>query len=65
MTKDFIIKKYRTINPNSKWSDLRPMSKEKLVRLVQQAEGNETCFKSSKSSVCNQTHCLWYKDCVK
>jgi len=35
-----------------------------LVRAIQRAEGNLTCFNSNSSGVCGQDACLWREDCV-
>jgi len=37
--------------------------KAELVRMIQQAEGNEPCFDSGKSQECGQENCLWREDC--
>lgn len=38
--------------------------KSDLVRLIQQAEGNQQCFGTNNSGVCGQHACLWREDCV-
>ncbi len=39
------------------------MTKADLVRAIQQAEGNLTCFGTGKAAECGQTACLWRPDC--
>ena len=39
-------------------------SKSELVRTIQQAEGNQTCFASNLSAECDQHSCAWREDCV-
>ena len=39
-------------------------SKSELVRNIQQAEGNESCFDSGKVTLCEQDNCLWREDCA-
>ena len=39
------------------------MKKAELVRAIQLAEGNDTCFETSQASVCGQAECLWRADC--
>lgn len=39
--------------------------KETLIRAIQQAEGNFDCFGTATSGVCDQSGCLWRKDCLK
>jgi hypothetical protein len=44
---------------------LRPgkTPKLELVRLIQATEGNFDCFATATSGECDQTGCLWRKDC--
>jgi len=37
--------------------------KSDLVRTIQQAEGNEQCFDSGRTTLCGQDTCLWRGDC--
>ena len=39
------------------------MKKAELVRAIQAAEGNETCFNTELAAVCGQGECLWRDDC--
>ncbi len=39
------------------------LKKTDLVRAIQQAEGNPTCFCTAFSDQCGQTDCLWRADC--
>jgi hypothetical protein len=39
------------------------MKKSEIVRAIQDAEGNPTCFDTAKADVCGQTICLWRQDC--
>jgi hypothetical protein len=39
------------------------MKKAELVRAIQEAEGNETCFETGKKEDCGQDACLWRGDC--
>lgn len=38
-------------------------SKIALVRHIQSAEGNFSCFATASSGECDQLSCLWRKDC--
>jgi len=38
--------------------------KTELVRMIQQAEGNEPCFDNGKAAQCCQESCLWREDCA-
>ena len=40
------------------------LKKSDLVRIIQQAEGNEPCFDSGKAAQCGQEGCMWREDCV-
>jgi hypothetical protein len=40
------------------------MKKENIIRSIQRAEGNFDCFGRATSGVCDQTNCLWRKDCL-
>ena len=40
------------------------VKKADLVRRIQQAENNETCFETRTASTCGQVVCLWREDCV-
>lgn len=39
------------------------LSKTELVRNIQLAEGNFTCFATAYAGDCDQTGCLWREDC--
>lgn len=39
------------------------LKKAELVRAIQLAEGNETCFESGQVEACGQSDCLWRDDC--
>ncbi|HID48751.1 MAG TPA: SAP domain-containing protein [Chromatiales bacterium] len=38
-------------------------SKISLVRAIQRTEGNFACFATAYDGECDQTGCLWRKDC--
>lgn len=40
-------------------------TKVDLVRLIQDAEGNFSCFATATSGECDQTGCVWRKDCFE
>ena len=39
------------------------LKKLELVRFLQQEEGNPQCFATAYAGVCDQSACLWRKDC--
>lgn len=39
------------------------LKKVDLVRTIQAAEGNFGCFATATDGVCDQTECIWRKDC--
>ncbi len=39
------------------------MKKADLVRAIQAAEGNPTCYETGVSGQCGQDACLWREDC--
>jgi hypothetical protein len=39
------------------------MTKTELIRAVQTAEGNPTCFGSGRAATCGEADCLWREDC--
>ena len=39
-------------------------TKVNLIRKIQQVEGNYECFATTASGDCDQTGCLWRKDCL-
>ena len=39
------------------------LKKADLVRAIQSAEVNDTCFETGRSSGCGQAECLWRADC--
>jgi len=43
----------------------RMRKKMDIVRAIQKNEGNDECFMSKRTSVCDQTGCLWLEDCTK
>jgi len=40
-------------------------NKVELVRSIQVAEGNFNCFATALDGVCDQTACIWRKDCFE
>ena len=40
------------------------LSKKDLIKTIQQAEGNVTCFGTRRNS-CDQLICCWRSDCIK
>jgi hypothetical protein len=41
------------------------MTKAELIRAIQAAENNPTCYRSDRKFNCPETNCLWEKDCKK
>ena len=41
------------------------MKKAELIRAIQAAENNPTCYGSDRKFHCPETSCLWEKDCKK
>lgn len=39
------------------------LKKAELVRAIQDAEGNTTCYETGKAGGCGQEQCLWREDC--
>ena len=39
------------------------MKKAELVRAMQDAEGNITCYDTGNAAACGQEQCLWRDDC--
>jgi len=39
------------------------MKKSDIVRAIQCAEGNESCFDTDRALSCGQDGCLWRDDC--
>ena len=39
------------------------MTKAELIRAVQTAEGNPSCFATGQVEECGETTCLWREDC--
>lgn len=39
--------------------------KNKLIKMIQIAEGNFDCFASASKGECDQKDCLWRKDCFE
>ena len=40
------------------------MNKAQLIRAIQKAKGDIDCFGSDNAENCDQTTCLWRKDCI-
>lgn len=40
------------------------LSKAELVKRIQLGEGNIDCYATTGASTCDQTECLWRKDCL-
>lgn len=40
------------------------LRKAELIRLIQQAEGNDPCFDTGNVDSCGQYQCLWREDCI-
>lgn len=58
--------KLNAIKEIAKQFNLKPgrANKVELIRAIQQAEGNLTCFGSNTSNECGQLNCLWREDCA-
>lgn len=56
MTEVKAIAKARGVKPGK-------MTKESLIRAIQQAENNPECFNTGFSRECGQEQCLWLNDC--
>lgn len=41
------------------------LKKVDLIRTMQREEGNESCFQTRQTDVCDQEECLWREDCLK
>jgi hypothetical protein len=39
-------------------------TKTELIRAIQQAEGNYTCFDTNSAQTCGQDKCSWREDCL-
>lgn len=39
------------------------LNKISLVKKIQTVEGNFDCFASAKNDYCDQSNCIWQKDC--
>jgi len=39
--------------------------KPELIRTIQKSEGNFDCYGSAMSGSCDQSNCLWRKDCLE
>jgi len=39
------------------------MKKRKIIRAIQQDEGNPVCFTTGHKGECGQLDCLWSEDC--
>ena len=40
------------------------MKKKGIVRAIQQAENNMSCFATERVTMCNEDKCLWRDDCL-
>jgi hypothetical protein len=41
------------------------IAKVELIRAIQRAEGNRSCFRTEYMKECGQINCLWRDDCLK
>jgi hypothetical protein len=39
------------------------LPKAELIRSIQSSEGNFACFGTASDGACDQTGCMWRKDC--
>jgi hypothetical protein len=44
--------------------DVRNLDRTGTIRAIQEAEGNDKCFKTDVKD-CPRKECLWYEDCMK
>lgn len=58
--------KINAIKEIARQHNLKPgrANKGELIREIQQAEGNSTCFGSKSANECGQSDCLWREDCA-
>ena len=57
------IQKIRSI-AKTKGVNSSRMSKGKIIRAVQEAEGNFPCFRTARDGFCDQEDCMWKEDCL-
>lgn len=59
--------KIETIREIAKKQNIKPgrLSKAELIRSIQHAEGNQSCFGTDRLSSCGQVDCLWLEECQK
>lgn len=55
-----IEKKARSLGIEKTWR----YSKEGLIKMIQQAEGNFDCFKTPRRTYCNEALCCWKSECA-
>lgn len=57
--------KMTDIQKRAKGMGLKPgkVKKAELIRLIQEQEGNFSCFQTAQDS-CDQTECCWRGDCL-
>ena len=57
--------KYRDVQQRAKKMGLKCVGVKKadMIRSIQSAEGNESCFGGSRAG-CDQKQCCWIADCV-
>ena len=57
--------KMNTIQKKARVMGLKPGKSKKadLIRMIQDKEGNDTCFQSAKD-FCDQEDCCWRGDCL-
>jgi hypothetical protein len=42
---------------------LKNLKKVDIIRMIQQDEGNNTCYATNSAEHCGQLSCLWRDDC--
>lgn len=49
----------------SKQIDFSGMAKMDIIHTLQRQEGNFDCYGKAYGGVCDQTNCIWRKDCFE
>ena len=54
------------IKKKAKKINIQPGNKSKteLIRAIQAAEGNFSCYKTARDGQCDQLGCCWREDCL-
>lgn len=59
------VQKVMEIARKKKIKNMRGLKKAEIIKTIQKTEGNFDCFGTMTEGFCDQSACMWTKDCMQ